>query len=113
MRGVTTDRAVSLRLASTKIAIVVLVTVSPVAADKDSRKAPPFIGYLSRDITSSDLKPLVTFTLNIKLRVLVSIMATGSTSVLVRAWTPRASDKLSSTADVNVSLVSFSAESPA
>ena len=94
------------------MAIVVFVIVSPVAVDKDLIKAPPCIGYLSLEITSSDLKPLVTLTLIIKLSVFVSIMATGPASVLVWAGMPRASDKQSSTADVNVSLVSFSAESP-
>ena len=119
--GATSARAASLadslRLASTKMATVVLVMVSPVAADKDSRNAPPCIGYLSREMTSSDLKLLVTLTLKIKLSVfvfvLVFIMASGPTTVLVWAGTPRASDRVSSTADLNVPLVTFSSESPA
>ena len=92
--------------------------VSPVAVDKDSRNAPPCIGYLSREMTSSDLKLLVTLTLKIKLSefvfvfVFVFIMVSGPISVLVWAGTPRASDRVSSTADLNVSLVTFSSASP-
>ena len=115
--GATSARVITLRLASMKIAIVVLVIALPVAADKDSRNVPPCIGYLSREMTSSDLKVLVTLTLMIKLNefasMLVFVMASGPTSVLVWAGTPRASDRESWTADLNVLLVAFSFESPA
>ena len=87
--------------------------VSPVAVDKDSKKSPPFIEYLSREMTSLVVRPLVTLTPNIKFSVFASIIGTTPILVLVRAGTPRASDKVSSTADVNVSLDSFSGESPA
>ena len=115
--GATSARVITLRLASMKIAIVVLVIALPVAADKDSRNVPPCIGYLSREMTSSDLKVLVTLTLMIKLNefasMLVFVMTSGPTSVLVWAGTPRASDRESWTADLNVLLVAFSFESPA
>jgi hypothetical protein len=100
-------------VASTKTAVVVLVMVSPVAVDKDSKKSPLFIEYLSREMTSLEVRPLVTLTPNIKFSVFVSIIGTRPIFVLVRAGTPRLSEKVSSTAEVNVSLDSFSGDSPA